>query len=499
MVDLPLDLREGDTVRLLGAGAYTTCYSTVGFNGFPPLPTHLRPREPARLAVARQLASYAAASVAMSLPWPLLLVLAWDRYGDGPHGPLVIGLVGAARMVPYVLLSWAVGSLGDRIRRERLLAATLVLRLGFLGVVAVAVAADRLALAVIAAALAIACGTPAYPTVAAAMPSWPVRRAGARTEALVTIEVAAWVVGPALGGLLLQPGDPPCARCRGRAHVVAVRTRLARAAPRAGDRPAYPGPAPAWSARARHSGRRGGASPLRGLVNVVAIRDRGRAAPAHAGGVDECDGGFGLATARLGLRRPRRPAAVVGPWLGGHPSPVRTRDPGPGGRVGRALAVTGGGAADPRTGGCGGGAGRVRDHRDHPARSGRRAPRRRPRPGRRGDGVLRDGRVVHGTVVASTCGNRLALLLVGVACLVAVLPGVLRGRRVSESVQILIRAEVGSYIGRSDTSTGYRTPAMSTSQVPAFSQSGVTGSPRPETMARPTAPPRVQPYDAART
>jgi ornithine decarboxylase len=41
MVELPLDLREGDTVRLLGAGAYTTCYSTVGFNGFPPLSTHL--------------------------------------------------------------------------------------------------------------------------------------------------------------------------------------------------------------------------------------------------------------------------------------------------------------------------------------------------------------------------------------------------------------------------------------------------------------------------
>ena len=102
-------------------------------------------------------------------------------------------------------------------------------------------------------------------------------------------------------------------------------------------------------------------------------------------------------------------------------------------------------------------------------------------------------------LLADALGARLTLLLVGVACLVAVVPGVLRGRRVSESVQILIRAEVGSYIGRSDTSTGYRTPAMSTSQVPAFSQSGVTGSPRPETMARPTAPPSVQPYDAART
>ncbi|WP_395695900.1 type III PLP-dependent enzyme [Nocardioides sp.] len=39
MVDLPLDLVEGDRVWLESAGAYTTCYSTVGFNGFPPLTT----------------------------------------------------------------------------------------------------------------------------------------------------------------------------------------------------------------------------------------------------------------------------------------------------------------------------------------------------------------------------------------------------------------------------------------------------------------------------
>ncbi len=40
-VVMPLNLREGDTVWLHSAGAYTTCYSTVGFNGFAPLPTHL--------------------------------------------------------------------------------------------------------------------------------------------------------------------------------------------------------------------------------------------------------------------------------------------------------------------------------------------------------------------------------------------------------------------------------------------------------------------------
>jgi len=34
---LPLGLRAGDRLLLHGTGAYTTTYSSVGFNGFPPL------------------------------------------------------------------------------------------------------------------------------------------------------------------------------------------------------------------------------------------------------------------------------------------------------------------------------------------------------------------------------------------------------------------------------------------------------------------------------
>jgi len=41
MVQLPVALAEGDEVRLQSAGAYTSCYSSVGFNGFAPLPTQL--------------------------------------------------------------------------------------------------------------------------------------------------------------------------------------------------------------------------------------------------------------------------------------------------------------------------------------------------------------------------------------------------------------------------------------------------------------------------
>jgi ornithine decarboxylase len=40
-VHLPLALAEGDEVRLHSAGAYTASYSTVGFNGFAPLASHL--------------------------------------------------------------------------------------------------------------------------------------------------------------------------------------------------------------------------------------------------------------------------------------------------------------------------------------------------------------------------------------------------------------------------------------------------------------------------
>ncbi len=35
--EMPLDLQAGDTVDVLAAGAYTTTYSSVGFNGFAPL------------------------------------------------------------------------------------------------------------------------------------------------------------------------------------------------------------------------------------------------------------------------------------------------------------------------------------------------------------------------------------------------------------------------------------------------------------------------------
>ena len=55
------------------------------------------------------IASHAVAAVGMSLPWPLLVLLVWERAGDG----WVLGVAGAARMLPYVALSWATGTLAE--------------------------------------------------------------------------------------------------------------------------------------------------------------------------------------------------------------------------------------------------------------------------------------------------------------------------------------------------------------------------------------------------
>ncbi|MEZ5092181.1 hypothetical protein [Nocardioides sp.] len=154
-------------------------------------------------SVRRVLASHALASAAMSLPWPLLMLLVWRS----THSDLWLGVTAAARMAPYVALSWWVPRLADRLSRDRLVRATLVLRCALLLGVTVATAMDAVVVAVLLATVTVAVATPAYPALAAGMP----RLAGAgstrATDLLVTIEVASFVVGPALGGLLLAaPG-----------------------------------------------------------------------------------------------------------------------------------------------------------------------------------------------------------------------------------------------------------------------------------------------------
>ncbi len=253
-----------------------------------------------RKVVGRVLASYACASVANGLPWPLLLVLVWQEYGDGPGGAWAVGLAGAARMLPYVLLSWAVGSLGDHVRRDRLVRATLVLRALFLSAAAVAVAEDAVLFAVVAASLAVTAGTPAYPAIAAAIPRLAGRDRERATALLVTVEVSAWVVGPALGGLLLAPATRPWTFviALGLALVALVLIRGARI-PSPIDR--APDAVAGMLRTVLSCGPARGALGLAGLVNLVLASTGVVLLPLSHDTWELGDTGFGVATACLGF------------------------------------------------------------------------------------------------------------------------------------------------------------------------------------------------------
>lgn len=149
----------------------------------------------------RAIAGHAAGALALSLAWPLLLVEVAHRNDD----PFLLGLAGSARMVPFIVCSWAAGKLADRMRRDVLIRITLVARGALLLLTALALVTGHVWVGVVAAGLAVAVATPAYPALVAAMPGLAGDRSRRATDLLVTIEVGAFVVGAAVGGVLLHP------------------------------------------------------------------------------------------------------------------------------------------------------------------------------------------------------------------------------------------------------------------------------------------------------
>lgn len=161
----------------------------------------MRPLSPA--SGRRLLASHALTACATSVPVPLLA----HALNRGPGSGTALAALGAARMVPYLLLSGAAGRLADRMSRAALLRASTGAGVLLLAAVAVAAAARGPVWVMAACAVAaVIAALPAYPAAGATLSA----RGGQGTErdlaALTAVEAGAWVAGPALGGLLLTCG-----------------------------------------------------------------------------------------------------------------------------------------------------------------------------------------------------------------------------------------------------------------------------------------------------
>src|SRR3954462_2055225 len=135
-----------------------------------------------------------------------LVVLVYQETND----PVILGVVGAARMLPYIFLSIPAGILTDRFDRRVVLLVSDLARGACMVVLAVLVAVDGPLIAIIAVAILAACfSTFFYPAIGALIPSLVrnEREFGPANSAWATLDNVAWIVGPGIAGLLLATGD----------------------------------------------------------------------------------------------------------------------------------------------------------------------------------------------------------------------------------------------------------------------------------------------------
>ncbi|CAN5784351.1 hypothetical protein BH24CHL5_BH24CHL5_07170 [soil metagenome] len=139
-----------------------------------------------------------------------LLVLVWNESGD----PLTLGIIGAARIVPYILLSIPAGIVADRFDRRLVLLVTDIARGLIMLLIAGAVMLDAPIMVIVALAITATCFSAFFsPAIGAYLPSL-VRdesELGPANSAWSSLDNLAFFIGPAFAALLLGLGSLPVA------------------------------------------------------------------------------------------------------------------------------------------------------------------------------------------------------------------------------------------------------------------------------------------------
>lgn len=139
--------------------------------------------------------------------WLYLVAVLVVVYADS-NSPVLLGIVGAARILPYVLLSVPAGIVADRFDRRMVLLVTDVARGVLMLVLVAAVMVDAPTLVIVAVSIVAACFSTFFgPAIAALVPTIVDERdLGIANSAWATLDNVAFIVGPALAGILLASG-----------------------------------------------------------------------------------------------------------------------------------------------------------------------------------------------------------------------------------------------------------------------------------------------------
>ena len=200
-----------------------------------------------------------------------ILIVIYSETGD----PLVLGVFGALRSLPYVVLSIPAGFAADRFDRRLVLLVTDLLRGACMLAMAWLVAIDGPIAGIVGLAVLAACGSAFfYPTIGAYIPNLvrDERELGPANGAWASLDNLGYVVGPAIGGLLVAGGGAVFALLINAATFAVIAAILWRLPPSpnvdAGrrrrpsrTRPEPPSAAPRAPRRRSHRASRAGRSP----------------------------------------------------------------------------------------------------------------------------------------------------------------------------------------------------------------------------------------------
>lgn len=139
--------------------------------------------------------------------WLYLIAILVVVYAES-DSPVLLGIVGAARILPYVLLSVPAGIVADRFDRRMVLLVTDVARGVLMLALAGAVTLDAHIGVVIGLSILAACFSTFFnPAIAALVPTLVDERdLGPANSAWATLDNLAFIIGPALAGILLATG-----------------------------------------------------------------------------------------------------------------------------------------------------------------------------------------------------------------------------------------------------------------------------------------------------
>jgi MFS family permease len=139
--------------------------------------------------------------------WLYLVAILVVVYAES-NSPVLLGIVGAARILPYVLLSVPAGMVADRFDRRMVLLVTDVARGVIMIGLAVAVVASSPTWVIIALSILAACFSTFFgPAIGALLPSLVDERdLGTANSAWATLDNVAFIIGPAIAGILLASG-----------------------------------------------------------------------------------------------------------------------------------------------------------------------------------------------------------------------------------------------------------------------------------------------------